>query len=75
MLFINIILSCPEEKNAATAIWKAQDYFKTDHSSKALNGDGANPGFLRVISKYGSTKAGNLSKFYCGRLLPSVRRF
>src|SRR5258708_3142189 len=50
-------IKLPEEKNAATAIWKAQDFYKIDSFSKALNGDGANPGFLRVISKYGATKA------------------
>ncbi len=32
----------------------------------ALNGDGINPGFLKIIDRYGNTKAGNLAKFYAG---------
>jgi hypothetical protein len=56
----------PEEMQAADAIWKAQDYYKMDSFRLALNGDGANPGFLRVISKHGGTKSGNLAKFYAG---------
>jgi TolA-binding protein len=34
----------------------------------ALNGDGMNAGFLKIIDKYGSTKAGNLAKFYAGSI-------
>jgi TolA-binding protein len=56
----------PEEKKAITAMWKAEQYFRMDSARLALNGDGANQGFLRIISKYGSTKAGNLAKFYAG---------
>jgi TolA-binding protein len=56
----------PEEQKAEAAVWKAQDYYKLDSFSKALNGDGQNQGFLRIISKYGGTKVGNTSKFYAG---------
>jgi TolA-binding protein len=56
----------PEEQKAAEAIWKAQDYYKIDSFRLALNGDGANQGFLRIISKYGGTQVGNLAKFYAG---------
>lgn len=56
----------PEEEKAAEAIWKAQQYFQADSFRLALNGDGVNQGFLRVTSKYGSTKSGNLAKFYAG---------
>jgi TolA-binding protein len=59
-------IKLPQEQTASSAMWKAQDYYKLDSFSKALNGDGPNLGFLRVISKYGGTKAGNLSKFYAG---------
>jgi len=31
-----------------------------------LNGDGANPGLLKVISQYGGTKAANLAHYYAG---------
>lgn len=56
----------PEEKKAAEAMWKAEEYFRMDSSRLALNGDGANQGMLRIISKYGGTKSGNLAKFYAG---------
>lgn len=56
----------PAEAKAAEAIWKAEDYFRQDSFKLALNGDGRNPGFLKVISAHGGTKAGNLAKFYAG---------
>jgi TolA-binding protein len=37
-----------------------------DSARLALNGDNINYGFLKVISKYGSTKAANLAAFYAG---------
>lgn len=54
----------PKERKAAEAMWKAEEYFRMDSARLALNGDGPNQGFLKIISKYGGTKAGNLSKFY-----------
>jgi predicted negative regulator of RcsB-dependent stress response len=56
----------PAETKAADAIWKAEDYFRQDSFQLALQGDGVNMGFIKAISKHGSTKAGNLSKFYAG---------
>lgn len=56
----------PNEKKAAEAIWKAEDYYRLDSFNLALNGDGINLGFLKAISKYSGTKAGNLSRFYAG---------
>lgn len=57
----------PREKAASEAIFRAEHYFGVDSFSIALNGDGAQTkGFLDVISKYGSTKAGNLAKGYAG---------
>ncbi len=58
----------PAEAEANEAIWTAQANFKIDSFRNALNGDGskANPGFLKLISKYGGTKAGNLAHFYAG---------
>jgi TolA-binding protein len=32
----------------------------------ALNGDGINAGFLRIIKNYDGTRAANLAKFYAG---------
>lgn len=56
----------PAEAKASEAIWKAEDYYRLDSFQLALNGDGVNTGFLKAISKYSGTKAGNLSKFYAG---------
>ncbi len=60
------LIAEPKHEEAAEALWKAQEYFKIDSFSVALNGDGRYPGFLQVISSYGSTPSGNLAKFYAG---------
>ncbi len=56
----------PEEKKASEAMFKAEEYFRMDSVKLALNGDASNPGFIKIISKYGGTKAGKLAKFYAG---------
>ncbi len=56
----------PNEKKATDAIYKAEDFYRQDSLNLALNGDGVNLGFLKVIEKYGSTKTGNLARFYAG---------
>ena len=61
----NFILA-PKEKKAAIALFKAEEYYRMDSVKLALNGDGANPGLLKVISQYGGTKAANLAHFYAG---------
>ncbi len=55
-----------KEDKAATQLATAQRYFEQDSLNLALNGDGQQPGFLRIIKRYGSTKAGNLSHYYAG---------
>ena len=56
----------PQEVKAADYIFKAEEYYRLDSAKLALNGDGLNPGFLKVISRYGSTEKGNLARFYAG---------
>lgn len=56
----------PKEEKAADAIFKAEEYYRIDSIRLALNGDGQNLGFLRIIDRYGSTDAGNLARFYAG---------
>ncbi len=56
----------PKEKAAEVAIFNAQYYFDQDSIDLALNGDGINAGFLEIIDDYGSTKEGNLAKYYAG---------
>ena len=60
-------VSGPREDKASTALGKGQEYFMSEQFDKALNGDGAGyTGFLKIISDYGSTDAGNLAKLYAG---------
>ena len=56
----------PKEEKAADALFKAEDYYRKDSVNAALNGDGQSMGFLKIISKYGGTDAGNLAHFYAG---------
>jgi tetratricopeptide (TPR) repeat protein len=56
----------PKEEQAQKAIYKAQQYFAQDSSSKVLNGDGVNKGVLSVINNYSGTKTANLAKYYAG---------
>jgi predicted negative regulator of RcsB-dependent stress response len=65
----------PAEAKAAEAIWKAEDYFRQDSFKLALNGDGKNPGFLKVMSGHSGTKAGNLAKFYAGACYVQLGEF
>jgi len=56
----------PHEKDAQEQMFGAEQYFAKDSFNLALNGDGNYLGFLDVIDDYGSTKAGNLAKYYTG---------
>ncbi|MBI5857359.1 MAG: tetratricopeptide repeat protein [Sphingobacteriales bacterium] len=56
----------PKEAKAAEAMFKAEEYYRIDSTSKALNGDGQYDGFLRIASKYKGTDAAKLANFYIG---------
>ena len=56
----------PRSKEAKDQMFMAQNYFEKDSFNLALNGDGNNPGFLDIIDDFGSTDAGNLSRYYAG---------
>jgi len=58
--------SASQNQEADTELTQAVFYFESDSLSKALNGDGNNYGFLDIITNYGGTEAGNLSRFYAG---------
>lgn len=67
LFFYNSYISGPRENKASTALGRGQQYFNNEQYDKALNGDGASyTGFLKIISDYGSTDAGNLAKLYAG---------
>lgn len=59
-------VKAPKEAKAEEVMFKAEEYFRVDSVNKALNGDGQYWGFLKVIDKYGGTKAGNRAKFFAG---------
>ncbi len=54
------------EEQATQAIDFASYYMQNENYATALNGDGNNPGFLDIVSNYGSTKAGKLAAYYAG---------
>lgn len=56
----------PNNKEALAAMYYAQNYFEADSFRLALEGDGANYGFLDIIEEYGMTKSGNLARLYSG---------
>ncbi|QNF32550.1 cytochrome C biosynthesis protein [Adhaeribacter swui] len=55
-----------QEKEAQADMFQAIYYFEADSLNKALKGDGQYRGLTTIADEYGSTKAGNLAKFYTG---------
>jgi tetratricopeptide (TPR) repeat protein len=62
----NKFIKSPNERKAQDMVFHAQQYFEKDSFRLALNGDGNYYGFLKVIDQYGSTKTGQLAKYYAG---------
>lgn len=58
-----------QNTEASAAMFQAVYYFEADSLNKALNGDGQYDGFIAIADEYGSTKTGNLAKFYAGTAL------
>jgi tetratricopeptide (TPR) repeat protein len=56
----------PRENKALEAMFRAEEYYRKDSASLALNGDGQNLGFLKVIDRFSGTDAANLAHFYAG---------
>ena len=57
----------PQNKEAQAAIFKGEQYFENSQDSLAIYGDGNSyKGFESIINEYGSTKAGNLARYYAG---------
>ncbi len=61
------LFQLPNEAKAQEEIFKAEENFRKDSVSLALNGNITTPGFLKVIKKYGGTKTGNLARLYAGQ--------
>jgi tetratricopeptide (TPR) repeat protein len=56
----------PREKEARAEMFMAERFFERDSLRIALEGDGANLGFLDIISEYRMTKTANLARYYAG---------
>ena len=67
-LAYNSFIKEPNEQKAEEAMFRAEEYFRMDSLDKALNGDGLSQGFLRIISKYGGSEAGNRAHFFAGAI-------
>jgi predicted negative regulator of RcsB-dependent stress response len=64
-----------KNEKAQAEMFQAVYYFEQDSTDLALNGDGSNPGFLRIIDQYGGTDASNLAHFYVGSIYLSEGQF
>jgi tetratricopeptide (TPR) repeat protein len=76
----------PKEEKADQAVYGIQQYF-TDFSNapsdsmksmlaqRCINGDGANSGALKIISRYGGTAAANLCEYYAGACYLQLKQF
>ncbi len=56
----------PREVKASNQMYLAQDFWSKKEWDKAINGDAGYPGFAKIISEYGNTKAANLAYYYLG---------
>lgn len=76
----------PKEEKANDAVFVVQGYFrdfstaqndsaKVLMAQRCLNGDGANPGALKFISKYSGTDAANLCHYYAGACFLYLKQF
>ncbi len=62
-----VLIVEPQQKDALASMWQAERAFERDSFRMALeNPGGGYDGFLAIIDKYGSSKAGNLAKYYAG---------
>ena len=65
----NTYVVAPKTAEAGTEMAQAIKWFEADSMDLALNGNGANYGFLDIMDEYGSTPAGNGAHYYRPRLL------
>jgi tetratricopeptide (TPR) repeat protein len=75
-LIYKYMFKVPEQERADKVVFVTQKYFSeftnaTDSAkillaTKVLNGDGRNPGALRIINQYSGTPAANLCEYYAG---------
>ena len=62
----NTYVVAPGEAEANKAIFHAEHYFLDGNYESALNGDGVNAGFIKVIEEHSGTGAANIACAYAG---------
>ena len=62
----NKFLLKPQETEAQSQIFRAEQYFEKDSFLLALEGDGDAYGFIDIIDEYGITNTANLAHYYAG---------
>lgn len=59
-------IQAPKIVESQDKSFRAEEYFRLDSFQLALNGDGMNPGFIRIAKDYSGTPMGNMANFYAG---------
>jgi tetratricopeptide (TPR) repeat protein len=75
----------PKQEKADKVVFVTQKYFtefttatdsaKLQLATKVLNGDGVNPGALKIINQYSGTPAANLCDYYAGACYLQLRQY
>ncbi|MFZ9332185.1 MAG: tetratricopeptide repeat protein [Chitinophagaceae bacterium] len=68
-------IQLPNEQKASEELFFAESNFRKDSFNIALNGSQGKAGFLKVISKYGNTAAGNIAQLYAGECYMQLGEF
>lgn len=84
-LIYKYMFQIPKQEKADTEVFVTQKYFSqftnaTDSAkllmaARVLNGDGRNPGALKIINKYSGTTAANLCEYYAGACYLQLGQF
>lgn len=86
-IFYKYSIQAPKNKKANDLVFVTQKYFsefandnsddsaKIQLAGKVLNGDGMNPGALKIINQYGGSAAANLCQYYAGACYLSLGQF
>ncbi|MCP4457148.1 MAG: tetratricopeptide repeat protein [Cytophagales bacterium] len=64
-----------QNEEAQEEMFQAVYFYEADSLSKALNGDGLNYGFLKIIGDYPGTDAANLANFYAGSIYMNLGEY
>lgn len=84
-LIYKYMFQLPKSEKANDVVFVTQKYFtdftgSTDSTkallaAKVLNGDGTNPGALKIINTYSGTDAANLCRYYAGACYLHLQQF